>query len=149
MTQYRTKTFRLFNRLTSKCPLLKPSYRQIYQNRCNLSIFNKWYQSIFVPRRITPPFKHIVQVGDPVLRQKAQLVPREQIQSKEIQNICRDVVDVMHRYNAVGLAAPQIGVSLQIIAMEFPEKMKEKFSPEVYTAKQMETLPLTVNRTNL
>lgn len=51
---------------------------------------------------------------------------------------------VLHDYRLFGLAAPQIGVSLRIILMEFKENLKENFTPEVYKARDMAPMPLTV-----
>lgn len=51
---------------------------------------------------------------------------------------------VLHDYQLVGIAAPQIGVSLRIFLMEFQEKKKDAIAPEVYKAREMATMPLTV-----
>lgn len=51
---------------------------------------------------------------------------------------------VLHDYRLVGIAAPQIGVPLRIFLMEFAESKKENFTPEVYKAREMAPMPLTV-----
>lgn len=53
--------------------------------------------------------------------------------------------NVLNAYRLVGIAAPQIGISLRIILIQFKENLKENFTPEVYRARQMQTLPLTVS----
>jgi peptide deformylase len=53
--------------------------------------------------------------GDPVLRQVAKLVPEV---TPEIKTLIADMVDTMWQQVGVGLAAPQIGVSLRIFVMD-------------------------------
>lgn len=53
--------------------------------------------------------------------------------------------DVMHSYESVGLAAPQIGVPLRIFMIEFSEKMSEKFSPNIQKTREMAVIPLKVS----
>lgn len=109
--------------------------------------FQKWYRDVMTPKpRNNPPYNHFTQVGDPVLRAQAAEVPNELIQSKEVDLIVEQMIKVLHKYDCVGIAAPQIGISLRIIAMEFGEKLKNKFTPTVYEARKMSTLPLTVSK---
>uniref|UniRef100_A0A7N0UZV3 Peptide deformylase n=1 Tax=Kalanchoe fedtschenkoi TaxID=63787 RepID=A0A7N0UZV3_KALFE len=60
----------------------------------------------------------IVKAGDPVLHEPAQLVKAEEIASDRVQKIIDDMVKAMRMGPGVGLAAPQIGVPLQIIVLE-------------------------------
>lgn len=73
-------------------------------------------------------------------------VPIEYIRSNqdELKPLLKNMEQVLHDYRLVGIAAPQIGVSLRIFLMEFTENMKDKFTPEVYKAREMATMPLTV-----
>lgn len=48
-------------------------------------------------------------VGDPILRNKAAEVPVDSINNDEIQKLVAQMKKVLHSYNLVGLAAPQIG----------------------------------------
>ena len=107
--------------------------------------FGKWYRDVMTPKPTnTPPYNHFTQVGDPVLRSQAADVPKDLIQSKEVGLIIEKMINVLHKYDCVGVAAPQIGVSLRIIAMEFAESKRNKFSPAIYEARKMSPLPLTV-----
>lgn len=106
--------------------------------------FRKWYQALWTPLRTEPPYDHVAQVGDPVLRQKACDVPPESITSPEVQFLVDRMTGVLRKYNCVGLAAPQIGVPLNIILLEFTEKMMKSHSSETVKLRQMETMPLTV-----
>jgi peptide deformylase len=56
---------------------------------------------------------------DPVLRQKAKRVPRI---DDSIHRLIEDMVESMYAANGVGLAAPQIGVSLRVIVIGIPEE---------------------------
>jgi peptide deformylase len=56
---------------------------------------------------------------DPVLRQKAKKVANI---DSSIQKLIDDMIDTMRTVHGVGLAAPQIGISLRIAVIEIPGK---------------------------
>ena len=56
---------------------------------------------------------------DPVLRQKAKRVNKI---DGSIQKLIDDMIDTLRAASAVGLAAPQIGVSLRIAVIKIPEE---------------------------
>ena len=58
-------------------------------------------------------------LGDPVLREKAKRVPAI---DASIRRLVEDMIDSMHAASGVGLAAPQIGVSLRVIVIGLPEE---------------------------
>jgi peptide deformylase len=58
------------------------------------------------------------RLGHPVLRQTAQTVASHEIGLLEIQRLIDDMIETMHEYDGVGLAAPQIHVSKQIAVIE-------------------------------
>ncbi|HVR61215.1 MAG TPA: peptide deformylase [Polyangia bacterium] len=60
----------------------------------------------------------IVQTGEPVLRQGARTLTRAEIVSPEIQTLIELMRQTMHDAPGVGLAAPQIGQSLQLAVIE-------------------------------
>ncbi|XP_037950193.1 peptide deformylase, mitochondrial-like [Teleopsis dalmanni] len=107
--------------------------------------FREKYRDFWTPKpRFVPPYEHFTQVGDPVLRTEAALVPQELVDSKEVRLVTDRMIKILHKYDCVGVAAPQVGVSLRIIALEFHEGKKEQFSEAVYKARKMSTFPLTV-----
>jgi peptide deformylase len=55
---------------------------------------------------------------DPVLRQKAKRIGRI---DGSVQRLIDDMLDTMHAANGVGLAAPQVGVSLRVAVIQLPE----------------------------
>jgi peptide deformylase len=60
----------------------------------------------------------IVQVGEPVLREGARTVTSAEIGSDQVQRPILDMRGTMHETPGVGLAAPQIGFSLQLAVMK-------------------------------
>ena len=67
--------------------------------------------------------------NDPVLRQKAKRVPRI---DKSIQRLIDDLVETMQQANGVGLAAPQVGVSLRVVVFQMPgEEPMAIINPEI------------------
>jgi len=60
----------------------------------------------------------IVQVGDPVLRAQARPLTLEELASPRIQKLIVDMRDTMRAAPGVGLAAPQIGESIQLVVIE-------------------------------
>lgn len=56
---------------------------------------------------------------DPTLRTKAKKTGKI---TRHIQRLIDDMVDTMHHANGVGLAAPQVGVSLQLIVVQVPDE---------------------------
>ena len=56
--------------------------------------------------------------GDEILKKKSREVPEEDILSEKIQNLIDDMIETMHKYNGVGLAAVQVGVLKRIITID-------------------------------
>jgi peptide deformylase len=68
----------------------------------------------------------IVQVGEPVLRQAARPLSAEDIAAPETQELIEHMRETMRAAPGVGLAAPQIGLPLQLAVIEDrPEYMKD------------------------
>lgn len=64
----------------------------------------------------------LVQVGDPVLRQAARLLSRDEIRGDTIRKLIADMRETMYDAPGVGLAAPQIGLSIQLAVIEDREE---------------------------
>lgn len=71
----------------------------------------------------------LVQTNDPVLRQRAQRVTSFGV---ALQSLITDMVDTMQAQKGVGLAAPQIGVSQQVLVIQFSENEKDAERGELY-----------------
>ena len=68
---------------------------------------------------------------DPVLRQKAKKIPG---MDSSLRKLVDNMIDTMYEANGVGLAAPQIGVSLRLVVIRMPEDDAEEIvliNPEV------------------
>ena len=74
----------------------------------------------------------IRQFGDPVLRQKAKRITKV---DKSIRRLVDDMIETMHDAPGVGLAAPQVGVSLRLLVVEATEgEIQVLVNPEVVKA---------------
>jgi peptide deformylase len=63
----------------------------------------------------------VAKLGNPVLRQIAKQVDLKRLadQQGELQDFIDDMIDTMHEEDGVGLAAPQVNRSLQIVVLEY------------------------------
>ena len=61
--------------------------------------------------------------GDPVLRQRAKRVRRV---DGQVRALIADMFETMHAANGVGLAAPQVGISLRVVVVEIPPDMEDE-----------------------
>ena len=69
---------------------------------------------------VTPLTVHPIRLlPDPVLRRKAVRVPGI---DASIHRLIEDMIESMYAANGVGLAAPQIGVSLRVVVIGMPEE---------------------------
>ncbi len=64
----------------------------------------------------------ILTAEKPVLHQKAKKVKRV---DAAIQRLMDDMLESMHAVRGLGLAAPQIGISLRVLVIEMPEDKEE------------------------
>jgi peptide deformylase len=60
----------------------------------------------------------VARLGHPVLRRVAEAVSVRDIVRGETQRLIDDMVETMHEYDGVGLAAPQVHVSRQIAVLQ-------------------------------
>lgn len=86
----------------------------------------------------------IVQTGKTVLRVPASPVTPEQIGSPELKRLVATMIKVMRAAPGVGLAAPQLGVPLQILVMEDKDSLMTKLSPDQRALRGRVPFPLTV-----
>jgi peptide deformylase len=64
------------------------------------------------------PIRPIVRLGHPALRTPAKPVAPDAIASPELQALVDDMIETMRAAQGVGLAAPQVGVGLQLFVYE-------------------------------
>ena len=72
----------------------------------------------------------IVQAGDPVLRKQSRPLTKEEIRTPQIQELIDLMRDTMRAAPGVGLAAPQIGVPIQLAVIEDPEEYLDQLSAD-------------------
>ena len=75
--------------------------------------------------------REILKMGDPRLLRVAPPVPDAMIGSAELDALIADMFDTMHAADGVGLAAPQIGVNLQLVIFGFEHSERYPDAPEV------------------
>jgi peptide deformylase len=74
----------------------------------------------------------IVEVGSPVLRERAREVSREELASPEIQQLIDEMIEAKRAANGAGLAAPQVGESLRIAIAEVePDNPRYPYKPPI------------------
>ncbi|MEO6800281.1 MAG: peptide deformylase [Rhodanobacter sp.] len=75
--------------------------------------------------------REILKMGDPRLLRIAQEVPASMFGSAELDTLIADMFETMHHADGVGLAAPQIGVDLQLVIFGFEHSERYPDAPEV------------------
>jgi peptide deformylase len=86
----------------------------------------------------------IVQAGHPVLRQMARPLTPEQLRGPEIQRLIEEMRATMYDAPGVGLAAPQVGVGLQLVVIEDKPVYIERGDPADMTARARTPVPFQV-----
>lgn len=73
----------------------------------------------------------IVEIGDPVLREKAQPVTKI---TPALLRLLDDMTETMYAYHGVGLAAPQVGISKRVIVVDAGKGLYQLLNPEIIAA---------------
>jgi peptide deformylase len=64
----------------------------------------------------------VARMGHPVLRQRARAVDRAVLRNPLTQKLIDDMIDTMHEYHGVGLAAPQVHEDLRVFVALLDEE---------------------------
>jgi peptide deformylase len=83
----------------------------------------------------------IVHAGHPVLRQQARPLTPAEIASKKIQELIESMRKTMYEAPGVGLAAPQIGLSLQLAVIEDREEYHKEVAAEQLRERERRPVP--------
>lgn len=78
----------------------------------------------------------IVEMGDPVLREKARPVPKI---TPNVIKLLENMAETMYDAEGVGLAAPQVGVSKRIAVIDVGEGLIELINPEITLRQGLDT----------
>ena len=73
--------------------------------------------------------RDILKMGDPRLLLQAE--PVAQFNTPELHALIADMFETMHAANGAGLAAPQIGINLQLVIFGFGENQRYPDAPPV------------------
>ena len=63
----------------------------------------------------------VARIGHPAVRARAVDLSPDSIPSPDTQRLIDDMIETMHEYDGVGLAAPQVHVGLRLAVIEVPE----------------------------
>src|ERR1700745_1517336 len=86
----------------------------------------------------------IVQAGDPVLRQRARALSPAEVTSKEIRDLIKSMRKCREDAPGVGLAAPQVGLSLQLAVIEDREEYHKDIAVEQLRERERRPVPFHV-----
>jgi peptide deformylase len=86
----------------------------------------------------------IRQAGELILRQKARHLSVEEIRDRRTQELIESMRETMQDAPGVGLAAPQIGVSVQLVVVEDQPQYIEKVPSEQLEARERSAVPFQV-----
>ncbi|MGH0115764.1 UNVERIFIED_CONTAM: hypothetical protein FKN15_046949 [Acipenser sinensis] len=89
-----------------------------------------------IPKSVRP--NHILE------NTKASPVDPVEICSPQVQKVIRTLIKVMRKLDCMGLSAPQIGVPLQVTALEFTERMLHENSLNAREIKGLAPFPLKI-----
>jgi peptide deformylase len=86
----------------------------------------------------------IVQCGDPVLRRPAQPVDPDNLRKGTLRRLIAQMRATMAAAPGVGLAAPQVGVPIQLAVVEDGPQLWEHLTDAERAARERTALPFTV-----
>ena len=74
-------------------------------------------------------------MGNPILATMAQPIQPDDVAT--LPNVIQDMIDTMRAANGVGLAAPQIGLSMRLIVFEIPKNRQTDGDTNTPTSPQV------------
>lgn len=86
----------------------------------------------------------IVQAGEAVLRQRAKELSRKDVRGDDIQHLIEWMRETMRDAPGVGLAAPQVGLPLQLAVIEDPEDVQRAMPAERLAERGRRPVPFHV-----
>ena len=86
----------------------------------------------------------IVQAGESVLRAQARELSREEVRSDEIRSLIEWMRETMRDAPGVGLAAPQVGLPLQLAVIEDSANLQQAIAPERLAERGRRPVPFHV-----
>lgn len=109
--------------------------------------FLNWYARLSPSRgKTNPPYEHVVQIGDPRLRNVCEPVPIDKIKTKEVQTVIKKLEHVLQKYKSLGMSAPQIGVNMRIFVMRCTPDQVSRVPQAVVKLHRLDVIPFTVSK---
>ncbi len=94
---------------------------------------------------MNPPVRlKIVQTGEPVLRQIGRRLTPEEIALPAIQELIEHMRDTMRDAPGVGLAAPQVGLPIQLAVVEDRAEYLNGIAPALLAERERQPVPFLV-----
>jgi peptide deformylase len=76
--------------------------------------------------------REIVEIGNPVLRERAREVTPEELRSDAVQSLIDDMIETMRAANGAGLAANQVAETLRVAVVEVrPGNPRYPYKPPI------------------
>jgi peptide deformylase len=70
--------------------------------------------------------RKVARLGHPVLREKSRALSSKEIASEAMQRLVSDMIETMHEYGGVGLAAPQVHEPVRAAVIEV-EQLNQRY----------------------
>jgi peptide deformylase len=86
----------------------------------------------------------LLQVGEPVLRQKARELTLDEIHSRDTQQLIEFMHETLRDAPGVGLAAPQVGENIQLAIIEDLPEYERNLTPEQLVERERRPVPFHV-----
>jgi peptide deformylase len=86
----------------------------------------------------------IIQAGEEVLRVPARKLSREEVLSEKTRDLIEHMRETLRHAPGVGLAAPQVGISLQLAVIEDRQEYHKKLTAEQLADRQRQPVPFHV-----
>jgi peptide deformylase len=86
----------------------------------------------------------IVQAGEEVLRRRARPLSPQEILNSEIRELIGHMRETMQDAPGVGLAAPQVGLSVQLVVVEDREEYQAQVPPQLLAERERKPVPFHV-----
>lgn len=65
--------------------------------------------------------RKIIRMGHPTLREVSRPLTEDEIDSDAVHRLTADMIDTLHDYGGIGLAAPQVNEPIRLAIIEIPE----------------------------
>jgi peptide deformylase len=73
----------------------------------------------------------IAQIGNPILRQRAREVTREELASPDMQRFIDDLIETMRDANGAGIAATQVHRPVRLFVVEVKDNPRYPYKPNI------------------